>query len=475
MTTILSIFFVLLLAIFVLLTKMSYDIAAAKKKSKENEDGDAEEIVEAVVEKISDAKGYVYAGMVVTAVLMLGVFYLLIKGTIYEGHFQEWLNLTVRLLHITFGIAWIGTSFYFVALENGLNRTKGLRDELAGNMWSVHGGGFYYLEKYKIAPKVIPKDLHWFKYEAYFTWLSGFCLLVVVYYFNATGLLIDPSVLDIPAWEAVTVGIGSLIVGYLLYDYLCSTPLLKKPVLFAVIGFVILTGFAWFYTQVFSARAAYIHFGALLGTFMAGNVFFGIIPAQKAMVKAAKEGTYLDPSLGKTAGLRSFHNNYFTLPVLFVMISNHFPSTFGHEYPWVILAVISLGTAGVKHYFNLREKGQQSVWVMPISVLILLSAVFLTAPVVKGGECEEVTFSQIYPIINERCVTCHSASPTDKTWTAPPNGVKYDTPQEIQRMADKIMQRAVITETMPQNNSTGMLPQERELLRCWIEQGARID
>ena len=421
-------------------------------------------------------KGYVYTALVMVMVTIVMVVYLQVVGTPWEGHLHEWMNIIVRWMHITFGIAWIGASFYFVFLENALNRTDNVRDELAGNLWAVHGGGFYYLEKYKLAPKTLPKELHWFKYEAYFTWLSGFCMLFVVYYFHANAFLIDPNVMELTPLAAVSIGILSLVIGWIGYDLLCKTPLLQSGIWFALLGFLILAGFAWFYTQVFSARAAFIHFGAVLGTIMAGNVFFGIIPAQKAMVKAAKEGTPLDPSLGKNAGLRSLHNNYFTLPVLFVMISNHFPSTFSHEYPWVVLLVISLGSAGVKHYLNLREKGQQSVWVLPISILLLLAAAFITAPQVSNEECEsEVGFTEVYSIIQDRCVSCHSSQPTDDVWTSPPNGIVYDTPQDITKLLDKIMQRVVITKTMPQNNKTNMTPQEREALRCWIEQGGVVE
>ncbi len=340
----------------------------------------------------------------------------------------------------------------------------------------LHGGGFFFVEKYKVAPKVVPRELHWFKYEAYFTWLTGFLLLFVIYYFNAEAMLVDSHILDLPGNWGVLIGIGSLVLGYFLYDLMCRTPLLKKPLLFGIIGFIILTGFAYFYTQVFNARAAYIHFGALIGTLMAGNVFFVIIPSQKAMVKAARENTYLDPWLGQYAGLRSYHNNYFTLPVLFVMISNHFPSTFGHEYPWAILAAISLASAGIKHYANLREKGQLSFYVMPVSIILLVAIAFVTAPKPINGNCNSyVSFTEIYSIFNERCVSCHSSKPTDDIWTSPPNGIVYDTPQDITKLTDKIMQRVVVTKTMPQNNKTGITPEERELIRCWIEQGAGVN
>lgn len=431
---------------------------------------------EVILHRLGYAKGFVYFGITLTIIAILLLFYTQVEGSVYEAHFWEWMNMAIRLMHITFGIAWIGASFYFVFLENALNRTKNLRDELAGNLWAVHGGGFYYLEKYKTAPKEIPSELHWFKYEAYFTWLSGIALLFVVYYFNAKAFLIDKNVLDISPLAGIAIGISSFAMAWSIYDLLCKTPLIKKGTWLAVIGFLITAAFAWFYCQVFSGRAAYIHFGAMLGTLMAGNVFFVIIPAQKAMVKAAKNKTPLDPNLGKHAGMRSLHNNYLTLPVLFVMISNHFPSTFGHEYQWAVLASISLGSAGVKHYLNLREQGRLSVLVLPVSILLLLAVAFITAPRASTEECQSaVSFAQIYPIINERCISCHSSKPTDEAWAAPPNGVVYDTPEDISKLTDKIMQRVVLTKTMPQNNKTGMTSEERELIRCWIEQGASLE
>lgn len=454
-----------------MLLSLTYHFPSLKKEQ-EVKDEQAEERQQ---ERISLFQGFVYAAIVLIIISLLLYTYFLIRGTIWEGHLMEWLNIIVRLMHITFGIAWIGASFYFVFLENALNRTKNVREELAGNLWAVHGGGFYYLEKYKIAPKEIPKDLHWFKYEAYFTWLSGFSLLFIVYYFNARAFLIDPNVLALSPVAAVSIGVSSFMVAWIIYHLLCKTPLIKKGSLFGLIGFALAVGFAFFYTQVFSARAAYIHFGAMLGTLMAGNVFFIIIPAQKAMVKAAKEGKPLDPWLGKFAGLRSLHNNYFTLPVLFVMISNHFPSTFGYQYPWLILAIITLGTAGVKHYLNLREKGQLTVWVLPVSVLILLAAAFISAPQTPSTECKEtVTMNEVYAIVQKRCTACHSAHPTDDIITAPPNGIVYETPQDIANLKDKIMQRVVITKTMPQNNKTGMTEEERNIIRCWIQQGASL-
>ncbi len=464
-----ALIYVVLGFILLMLVIMTYQFHALKKNNP------ATGASEGNTERMSLTQGFIYTSIVLVIVLMLAFTWYIVKGTPWESHLMEWLNIVVRLMHITFGIAWIGASFYFVFLENALNRTDNVRDELAGNLWAVHGGGFYYLEKYKVAPKTIPKHLHWFKYEAYFTWLSGFSLLFVVYYFNAKAMLIDTNLLNMSTAAAIGIGIGSFIVAWLIYDLLCKTSLVKKGAWFALVGFFIATGFAFFYSQVFSSRAAYIHFGAMIGTLMAANVFFLIIPSQKAMVRAAKEGKPLDPALGKNALVRSLHNNYFTLPVLFVMISNHFPTTFGYEYPWAILAVISLGTAGVKHYLNLKEKGQYNVWVLPVSVIILLAAAFISAPPKDTAACNStVSFAQINNIITNRCVSCHSSKPTDDIYKAPPNGVVYDTPQDIVKMKDKIMQRVVITKTMPQNNKTGITPEERDMIRCWINQGAVI-
>jgi uncharacterized membrane protein len=260
-----------------------------------------------------------------------------------------------------------------------------------------------------------------------------------------------------------------------MYDLLCKTRLVKKGAWFALVGFILAVGFAWFYSRVFSGRAAYIHFGAMIGSIMVANVFFVIIPAQKAMVNAARKGLPLDPQLGKNALNRSMHNNYCTLPVLFVMISNHFPTTFGYENPWLILIIISVGTAGVKHYLNLREKGQIAVWVMPVSVLILLAGAFISAPPKTPGACNTtIEFAEVHQIIQVRCISCHSSRPTDDVYKAPPNGVAYDTPNDIVFKKDLIMQRVVITKTMPQNNKTGMTEKERDIIRCWIEQGTLV-
>ncbi|MBP6285940.1 MAG: urate hydroxylase PuuD [Ferruginibacter sp.] len=459
--------------VLIMLTIMTYYLRSITRQV--DADDEAGLDVEKKKEEIASSQNFVYTALVLVSVAMVASLYLYVSGTAWESHLMEWMNIVLRLMHFTFGIAWIGASFYFVFLENALNRTKDVRDELAGNLWAVHGGGFYYLEKYKVAPKTIPKHLHWFKYEAYFTWVTGFCLLFVVYYFNASALLVDKNILDISPLAATGIGVGSFIVGWVIYDLLCKSPLIKEPIVFTLVGFVALVGFAYFYSHVFSGRAAYIHFGALVGSIMVANVFFVIIPAQKAMVRAAKRGLPPDPQPGKNALNRSLHNNYFTLPVLFVMISNHFPTTFGYEQPWLVLVIISLGTAGVKHYLNLREKGQLAVWVLPVSVVILLAGAFISAPPKDPGACNsKIEFSEVNAIIQARCVSCHSSKPTDDVYKAPPNGVIYDTPDDIVRKAALIMQRVVITKTMPQNNKTNITQKERDILRCWIEQGAPV-
>lgn len=423
--------------------------------------------------------GQVRAVITVIAVLFFGgwMIYRMVDGTPYQGHLMEWLNLIVRWGHVVAGVMWIGASFYFVFLENNLNRTIGIRDELAGNLWAIHGGGFYFLEKYKVAPKEIPKDLHWFKYEAYFTWMTGFALLSVVYYMDAKAFMIDPSVADISEFTAIAIGVSTLLFGWIVYDAMCKSRLINDQRIFAAVGVVLLTGVAYFLTQYLSARAAYIHVGALIGTCMAWNVYFTIIPGQKAMVRAAKLGLPLDASLGKKALQRSLHNNYFTLPVIFIMISNHFPSTFGHEYNWIILMVIAVASAGIKHYWNLVEQGRVNRVILPISVVTLLALAFVTAP--KADKLDEslqsIPYSDVQTIINNRCTQCHSSAPSDEKWTSAPNGVMFDNPETVQSMAEKIMLRVVRTKTMPQGNKTGMTDEERETLKNWILQGANIN
>ncbi len=405
-----------------------------------------------------------------------------------EPHVMEWLNLILRWTHVVFGIAWIGASFYFIFLENSLNRTENLRDELAGNLWAIHGGGFYYVEKYKSAPPILPKHLHWFKYEAYFTWLSGFLLLTLVYFMNAKAMMLDSSISNIDETTAVFIGLGSLVVGWLIYDVMCHTALLQKKKLFGIIGFAIVVLVSYILCQFLNGRAAFILVGALMGTIMAGNVFFCIIPSQKALVAAAKANQPVNPELGKIAGLRSLHNNYITLPVIFIMISNHFPTTFGSSFNWIILAALTLASVAVRHYINLYEKGIYAKWMIPFATVIILSLVIVTAPkprklsnnssltkgIISAKNLPPVKFTEIQTIFKKRCIVCHSANPTDDVNVIAPNGIKFDNAEEIQKYAERIMIRVVQTETMPQGNKTNITDAERETIGVWIEQGAQL-
>jgi uncharacterized membrane protein len=415
--------------------------------------------------------------LLVTAIVITGIYFLypvLVKNKL-EAHILEWLSLVVRWAHVILGIAWIGASFYFIFLENSLNRTKNLRDELAGNLWAIHGGGFYYIEKYKSAPGVLPEKLHWFKYEAYFTWLTGFLLLILVYYLNAKSFMIDPAVANIDETTAILIGLGSLLGGWFIYDLLCKSPLLAKPKMFGITGFIILVIISYVLSKYLSGRAAFIHVGALLGTIMAGNVFFTIIPSQKALVNAAKNNLPVDASKGKYAGLRSLHNNYITLPVIFVMISNHFPGTFSPAYNWGILAVLTLGSVSVRHYINLHEKGITSSQFLALGAIALFALVFVTAPKSTPPSGPPVKFSEVQPVFQKRCLQCHSTHPTDDVQKVPPNGIVFETPQQISKLRDRIMFRVVQTKTMPQANKTGITEDERTLIGHWIEQGAKID
>jgi uncharacterized membrane protein len=406
------------------------------------------------------------------------IVYRITAGSPWQAHLQDWLDLLFRWLHIIFGIAWVGASFYFVFLENSLNRKEDVRDELAGNLWAIHGGGFYYLEKYKIAPAQIPKHLHWFKYEAYFTWLTGTCLLIVVYYFNAETFLINPALPRITPALGIVIGLLAIFGSWFFYDFLSQTELLapeKRPIFFAImVAYLVLIAYAL--TIVFSPRAAYIHVGAIMGTMMAGNVFFVIIPAQKAMVFAAKEGRSPDAEASKRAGWRSYHNNYFTLPVLFIMISNHFPSTFGHEHSVIVLAMIGLAGAGIKHFHNQWERGERNRWVVPTSLSFLAAAIYITAPRSSvTGEEAKVPFSEVQAIITQRCTPCHAKETTDDVFITAQGGMMFDTPAQIVLAKDKIMNRAVITKTMPQGNKTKMTEEERQKIAVWFAQGGKMD
>ncbi|WP_299874627.1 urate hydroxylase PuuD [uncultured Cocleimonas sp.] len=384
-----------------------------------------------------------------------------------EAHIAEWLNLLVRWIHFIVGVAWIGASFYFNWLENHLNRQAPQEKGIDGNLWAVHGGGFYHLKKFENGPDKLPEVLHWFKWEAYMTWVSGLTLLCIVYYYNAQAMMIDPSVSDISTITSVLIGIGSLVVSWVVYDQLCKSSLKQKPEVLGLLIFAFLAVLAFLLTLVLSPRAAYIHVGAAIGTIMAANVFFVIIPSQKELVKALSEGRVPDPSFGENGLLRSRHNNYLTLPVLFIMISNHYPSTYGNQYNWLVLIAVSAVGVLARHYFNIRHL-RKAIWMLPTAMFGFILIVMATMPAKQKAleASDKVTTAQIMPIINQRCASCHSAKPTQPGFAAPPAGLAYDNPIDLENNADKVNTQ-VMQKIMPLGNLTQMTDEEREQVSLW--------
>ena len=381
-----------------------------------------------------------------------------------------WLGLALKLLHIIAGIAWIGASFYFNWLENKLDRLNN-RDEIAGNLWAVHGGGFYHLEKYKKYPQTLPEPLHWFKWEAYVTWLSGISLLSVVYYFNASSRLLS-SDSSLSASYAVGLSLLGLLLFWLIYDLLCKSKLVTKSAIFITIIFIVIAFFAYFYSNIFNPRAVYMQIGSMIGTVMVANVFFVIIPVQKKLVDACENSTEVSLELGKIGYLRSRHNNYFTLPVLFMMISGHYPSIYSGDYGWLILMAVIGILVMIRHYFNLRGVGKAKNSLIAIIVLSTFALIYALAPTpskVQDQNQEIVTVEQAQVIIEKHCVSCHAANPTNMAFTIAPNGIMLDTTKKIIAHKAQIYQQAVLSKAMPLVNSTNMTDDEREKLRIWIE------
>jgi uncharacterized membrane protein len=393
----------------------------------------------------------------------------------------EWMNLLLRWLHVITGIAWIGASFYFVWLDNTI-RPPAPGSDLAnkgvsGELWAVHGGGFYNPQKYLVAPAELPKELHWFKWEAYSTWLSGFALLTVVYYFNAQAMMVDKSVADLTSLQAIGLGIGSLVVGWTVYDLLCRSKLGQHDLAFGVVIFGFLVGSAYLLTHYLSGRAAYIHVGAMIGTMMVANVLMLIIPGQRKMVAAMMAGQKPDPSHGLKAKQRSVHNNYFTLPVLFIMISNHYAMTYRHEHAWAVLAVIMAAGVLIRHFFNLRHRGRVE-WRYPLAGIALLAAVAAAiapkAPAVAAAGVDHAAqFAKVQTIVGQRCVACHAAHPTQPGFASAPAGVMLDSEAQIRQNAPRIYQQSVQLKAMPIANLTNMTDAERAQVAAWFEGGAK--
>jgi len=389
-----------------------------------------------------------------------------------EAYVVEWLNLLVRWLHFITGTAWIGASFYFIWLDNHLEAPRDADDEakgVGGEVWSVHGGGLYHAQKYKSAPNVLPDNLHWFKWEAYSTWLSGMFLLILLYWYGAEVYLIDPSVADLSPLTAVAMAAGFILGGWIVYDLLCKSPLNKNDSALGIILFVAVAVLAWGLCQLFSGRGAFIHFGAILGTIMVANVFFVIIPGQKQLVAAAARGEQPDPVHGVRGKQRSVHNTYFTLPVLFVMTSNHYAMTYSHPLNWVILIGITLAGALIRIYFVARHKGTASPVPIIIALVILAGVAALIAPKPSAASGAAVTFSEVRTVVHQRCTACHSSEPTHPAFPAAPGGVILDTDQQIVAEAQRIHQQTVVTRVMPIGNLTGMSDAERDVLDRWYQ------
>jgi uncharacterized membrane protein len=377
----------------------------------------------------------------------------------------EWLNLAIRWLHLTAGIAWIGSSFYFVWLDNHL--TKPAEGDASGELWSVHGGGFYHNQKYQVAPSAMPERLHWFKWEAYFTWISGFSLLVLIYYVGAQSFLIDPAKAALSPAAAIAIGLAALALGWLVYDGLCRSPVGSSNLALGLFWFVCLLLAAAVLDRLFNARAAYMHVGAIIGTAMVANVFLIIIPNQRKVVADLIAGRTPDPALGAAAKQRSLHNNYMTLPVLFIMISPHHPMTYGAGRPWLVLALLGLTGVAVRHVFNLRGRGRATGPTIVVATALAVATVtYVTLE--KGGIAGapgNLAYAEIEPILAAHCAGCHNARP-------PPLGVALDSWEHVRAASARIKAVAVDSHAMPMGNPTGMTLEERQKLGAWIAAGA---
>ena len=387
-----------------------------------------------------------------------------------EAYLIEWASLLLRWLHLIVGIAWIGSSFYFIWLDNSLQAPEDatLRNKgVAGELWAVHGGGFYNPQKYLVAPTTIPKDLHWFKWEAYSTWITGFLLMTTLYYFQADTWMIDPARMVLSRTSAVAIGLLTLAGGWLVYDLMCRLLIERSQLVFGILYYLFVVLVTWMLTQTISGRAAYLHVGAMIATAMSANVFFWIIPGQKKIIAQMARGESPDPIHGNRAKQRSVHNNYLTLPVLFCMISNHYAFTYTHPQSWAVLALIMLAAVLIRHYFNQRHKGQQQ-WRFPLAGGLLLAAVaawLSPLPVAAVAALTPAETGRVHTILIQRCAGCHAEHPA--LMPAASAGIMLDTPERMQTLKPRIIIQTVQLKAMPLGNITGMTEDERALLARW--------
>lgn len=396
----------------------------------------------------------------------------------------DWLSFAVRWLHVITGIAWIGSSFYFIALDLGLRKSPTLPKGAHGEEWQVHGGGFYHIQKYLVAPEALPEHLTWFKWESYATWLSGFALMCLVYYAGADLYLIDLNVWDVGTPVAVLTSVASLVAAWLVYDLLCRSPLGQKPTVLMILLYAVLVAVAWGYTQIFTGRAALLHLGAITATIMSANVFLVIIPNQKIVVADLKAGRTPDPKYGQIAKLRSTHNNYLTLPVLFLMLSNHYPLAFATEYNWAIASLVFLMGVSIRHFFNSMHAGNgKPYWTWAVTTALFLAIMWLsTEPNVTMAENPEAQatpaaqqfaasehFEDVYYTVLGRCSMCHAQQPGWGTMAVAPKGVLLETEAQVAAHAREIYLQAGVSHAMPPANVSFMEPEERDQIVRWFE------
>jgi uncharacterized membrane protein len=386
-----------------------------------------------------------------------------------------WVEFAVRWLHVITAIAWIGSSFYFIALDLGLHRDRNLKSGADGEEWQVHGGGFYHIQKYLVAPTGMPDGLIWHKWQSYWTWISGFILLVLVYYLGAEFYLIDPNVMDLATWQAVGISLASLAFGWLVYTQLCNLFVNANQTTLMISLFAVLIAMAWFYTQVFTGRAALLHLGAFTATIMSGNVFLVIIPNQKIVVADLMAGRAPDAKYGKIAKQRSTHNNYLTLPVIFLMLSNHYPLAFASEHNWIIASLVFLMGVTIRHWFNTHHarKGNPH-WTWAATALIFIAIVWLSVAANPQREAQVMTrfaqaegFEQVHDIVLGRCSMCHAAEPVWSGLLWAPKGVALETPADLTRHARAVYLQAGISHAMPPANLSYMEDDERAAIIAW--------
>lgn len=398
---------------------------------------------------------------------------------------MEWVSFAARWFHVITAIAWIGSSFYFIALDLGLHKHDNLPKGAAGDEWQVHGGGFYHIQKYMIAPEKMPENLVWFKWEAYSTWLSGFVLLALVYYLGAELYLVDPNVLDITPTTGILISLASIGLGWVVYDLLCKSPIGNNNTRLMILLYFVLVAMAWGYTQIFTGRAAFLHLGAFTGTIMSANVFFIIIPNQKKVVADLLAGKSPDPALGMQAKQRSTHNNYLTLPVIFLMLSNHAPLAFATEFNWVIASLVFLMGVTIRHYFNTKHarKGDP-IWTWLVTVILFIIIMWLsTVPKVLLGEDENAAltnyeqkfasaqhFEQVRDTVLGRCSMCHASEPVWDGVIAAPKGVLLETDAQIAKNAKAIYLQSGRSHAMPPANITFMEESERKAVVQWYNE-----